>query len=350
MPLITAERLEVAAAAILEAAGVEQPVARRVAGHLVGSELAGVASHGVMRIPSYVGWVRGDQIGRRDSTEVVRELPGFVLLDGHATFGPVVVDRAIELIAPRARELGIAAAAARNASHIGRLGEYAEDLARRGLVGFICCNSQGNGQLVAPWGGREPRLATNPLAWGVPTAGDPLIIDMSTSASAEGKIRVKHRRAERIPIGWAIDSTGHDTEDPGRFYGPPMGALLAAGGHKGFGLALVVEAIAGAMTGGGCVRPGLDIAGPFNAFVLLALDPAAVGDPAVFVEGITSMLGYVTSSQPRPGETVVIPGNPELANTRRALEEGIIIDDVTWLGLVDAAVAVGLDPARLGFA
>lgn len=349
MPLITAERLEAAAAAILETAGVEQPVARRVAEHLIRSELAGVASHGVIRLPSYVEWVREGRLGRRDSTEVVRELPGFVLLDGHGTFGPVVVDRAIEMAAPRARELGIAAAAARNASHIGRLGEYAEDLAHRGLVGFICCNSQGNGQLVAPWGGREARLATNPLAWGVPTAGDPLVIDISTSAAAEGKIRVRHRRAERIPIGWAIDSSGNDIEDPDSFYGPPMGALLAAGGHKGFGLALVIEAIAGAMTGGGCVRPGLDIAGPFNAFVVLALDPAAAGDPAVIVDGITSMLGYVTSSQPRPGQTVVIPGNPEFANTRRELEEGIIIDDSTWQGLVEAAVAVGLDPARLRF-
>src|SRR5258708_23813627 len=254
MPFMAADKVKALSVRLFEAAGVSEAVAERVASHLVESNLAGMDSHGIMRLPSYIEWAQNGTVVLDDRVEVLQDKGATVMLDGHATFGPVAAMRAAEIAVSKARQFGIGLVTGREVSHIGRLGEYVDVIARQGLIGFACANLQGGGQAVAPWGGRDVRLRTNPMAWGIPTRADPIILDMATSASSEGKVRIKRRRGQQIPPGCAVDAEGSSITDPAAFYGPPAGALLAAGGHKGYGLAIVGDVLAGGNGGGGAAE------------------------------------------------------------------------------------------------
>src|SRR5258708_25530512 len=209
MPVISADKLKALSIRIFTAAGVNPEVAERVASHLVESNLVGMDSHGVMRLPTYVEWVKNGTVACDNRIEVLQDKGATVMLDGHTTFGPVAAAYAAELAVTKARQFGIGLVTARDVSHIGRLGEYVDTIAHQGLIGFACANLQGAGQGVAPWGGRDGRISTNPMAWGIPTTTDPIILDMATSASSEGKVRIKRRRSQPIPQGWALDAAGY---------------------------------------------------------------------------------------------------------------------------------------------
>src|SRR5262249_11978567 len=207
----------------------------------------------------------------------------------------------------------------------------------------MCCNAPGAGEGVAPWGGEDDRLGTNPLAWGVPTGGDPMVLDMATSAASEGKIRVKSRRHEKLPDGWAINVEGNPVTDASDFYGPPMGAILSAG-HKGYGFALVVDILAGAITGGGCARPVDHLHTPINGFVVMAINVALFSAFSEFTAAVDGLFRYVKSSTPlHPGGRVLIPNELETNERRRRLAEGIELDDETWQQIVEAARSVGIE-------
>jgi uncharacterized oxidoreductase len=300
-------------------------------------------SHGVIRIPSYLVGLQEETIAKDDRIKVLTDQSAVALLDGQYTFGPVTASRAVNMALLKAQEFGIGFVAVRNSSHTGRLGEYVEDIARKGFVGFMCSNAQGAGQLVAPWGAKEPRLSTNPMAWGVPTGSDPMVLDMATSAASEGKIRVKLRRQEKIPAGWAIDANGYTVTDPSQFYGPPIGAILSAG-HKGYGLALVVEVLAGALTGGGCVRPIDYLHTTQNSFVVMAIDINLFHALHEFTAVVDGLLAYVKTASPLdPDGKVLFPNEPEINERRRRLAEGIPLDDETWQQIVQAALGVGIE-------
>lgn len=344
MPTKSADELVRLAVQLFEAVGVDSSVAIPTAEHFVNSNLAHVDSHGIIRVPDYVSWVQKGIVAPNDRIEIVQEHGATVLLDAHSTFGPVVAGRAGALAVEKASAFGIGLAAARNSAHIGRLGAYVEEIARQGFIGYMCSTAQGGGQLVAPWGGREPRLSTNPLAWGIPTGGNPLVIDMATSATAEGKVRVKRRRGEKIPEGWAIDARGNAVTDPADFYGPPMGVLLAAAGHKGYGLALAVEALAGAMTGGGTVRPEAVVDWPLSSFVILALDTGLFVSRSEFASTLDDVVSYVKSATPLDGGTsVMVPGEPEARAREAQLEAGIFIEEDTWQRVQATAKSLGVD-------
>jgi len=343
MPNISPEELRHLTLDIFKEAGVELAVAERVADHLVDSNLVGMDSHGVLRIPSYIKWLREEQIARDDRIEILQEHRATVLLDAHATFGPMAALRAANLAVNKAREYGIGFVAVRNSSHTGRLGEYVEHIAREGCVGFMCCNAQGAGQVVAAWGGKEPRLSTNPLAWGIPTSGEPMVLDMATSSASEGKIRMKWRRREKLPDGWAISAEGHPVTDPSDFYGPPMGAILSQG-HKGYGLALVVDILAGAVSGGGCARPIDHVHTPMNGFVTMAINVELFRELGEFTGAVDDLLAYVKSGAAlHPEGKVLIPNELEINEHRRRLVEGIDIDNETWQQIVEAAGTVGIE-------
>ncbi len=344
MPVITADKLKRLAVHIFEAAGVDRGVAERVASHLVDANLAGVDSHGVMRLPTYIEWVKEDKVACDDRVEVLQNKGASAMLDGHRTFGPVAASRAVEISIANARQFGVGLVTVRNASHIGRLGEYAEFMARQGLIGFICGNMQGAGQLVAPWGGRDRRLSTNPMAWGVPTGADPMVLDIATSASSEGKVRVKMRRGQQIPPGWAMDSTGKMVTNPAELYGPPLGALMAAGGHKGYGLALMVEALAGALTGAGCVRPEDEIHVELQAFVVIAIDVATFTPLGDFTGMIDGLVSYVKASRQLDADVeILVPNDPEIREREQRLANGIYIEEDTWGRIEATAHSVGVE-------
>ena len=188
----------------------------------------------------------------------MRQTAAAAVLDGHWGFGQVVMNQAVEMGLERAGNCGVAAITVKNSNHIGRLGSYVERVAEANMIGLLCANSHGGGASVAPWGGIAGRLGTNPLAGGWPDGeGGALVLDITTSVVAEGKVRVKRNRGEPVPEGWIIDAAGQPSTDPADFYDEPRGSLLPFGGvmgHKGYGLGVVVELLGGALSGAGCAR------------------------------------------------------------------------------------------------
>ncbi|NMB16370.1 MAG: Ldh family oxidoreductase [Firmicutes bacterium] len=341
---ISADELRKLSIDIFTRAGVPKPAAVRVSEHLVSSNLAGVDSHGAIRIPQYVQRIRDGEIDPSAQSEIVNETPSTALIDGHWAFGQVVAFDAVQLAIDKAKAQGISIVSVRNSTHIGRLGEYAEIMANDGLIGFIAVNGQGAGQFVAPSGARERRLSVNPMAWGIPTGrpDEPFVLDISTAAVAEGKIRVKRNRGEAIPEGWVIDAEGKPTTNPADLYGPPEGCLLPMGGHKGYGLSLVVDMLAGGLSGGGCSRPNVKRFG--NAIVIIAVDPSFIRPGQEVAEAVGSLIDYVKSAQPaKEGAKVMVPNEIELQTRRQRLAEGIEIEDETWNSIAATARELGIE-------
>ena len=206
-----------------------------------------------MRIPSYLDCLRKGRRRAGAALTAIRESPGIFVGDAHWGFGQTQAQRLTRRLIDMARATGLAVGTLVHSCHVGRLGEYCEMAADAGLVSMMMVNTHGHARRVAPPGGKAPRLGTNPLAIGVPAPGGPLILDFGTSATAEGKVRVKRIAGQTCPDGWLLDSEGRPTNDPNTLYGNPPGTILPMGGdqaYKGFGLGLMVEIFAGALSGG----------------------------------------------------------------------------------------------------
>ena len=332
----SAEHLYKLVRKIFRRRGVSSTDTTAVTNVLVEANLRGHDSHGVVRIPQWVKGLEAGAINARCDPKVIRETPATALIDGDLGLGPVVAMVALECAAGKAREAGIGMVSVRRASHIGMLQYYTRHLAARGLIGMAMTNTAPG---VAPFGGIDPVLGTNPLSCAVPTPGAPIVLDMSTSVVARGKIVLARRRGEAIPEGWAIDAEGNPTTDPKAAL---AGALLPAGGAKGSGLAIIIDALTGALAGAEVARSVkgtlvMDQEGSKGDF-FLAIDPGAVGERDAFL-GLTGKLGDdVRASRPAPGvNKVMLPGEPEDACRQRRLAEGIPIDDDLFGELEDLA-------------
>jgi uncharacterized oxidoreductase len=236
--------------------------------------------------------------------------------------------------------------ALRNAGHLGRIGDWPLMLARDGLFSLHFVNTTGAGILVAPYGGTQRRLSANPIAAGVPTAGPPMILDMSTCTVAEGKLRVALNKGAEVAEGCIIDSAGRPTTDPRVFYGDPPGAILPIAGHKGHGLSVLCEVLAGALTGGGCSNPRETRVA--NNMLSIFLDPGFFGSEEEFAAEARRFLEHVKSSAPAvPGGEILAPGEPERRTRAARLRDGIELDDTTWGQLRDACRLVGLPDGRV---
>src|SRR5690242_2901003 len=253
---IDAAELRGFVAAAFAAADSSAEEAAIVAAHLVDANLAGHDSHGVIRVPKYLDWhARGMVLANRHA-RVVKDSACNALIDGQFGYGQVIGREAMAIAVDKARRSGLCAVSIRNAGHLGRIGAWAEQVAAAGLASIHFVNTSGFGILVAPHGGSDRRLSANPIAAGAPSSnGTALILDISTSAIAEGKIQIARNRGDTLPPGCTIDSEGKPNRDPEKFYGPPVGALLPVGGHKGYGLSMFCEIFAGALSGGGTTHP-----------------------------------------------------------------------------------------------
>jgi len=241
VPTVPAADLLTFTRALFQSAGLPTDEASTVAAALVDANLCGHDSHGVIRIDQYLKALRNGQLRAGVSLQVVHEAPAILIADGQWGFGQVQVRRLLERLVPKARAAGVTAGTLRHAGHIGRLGEYAEWVTQQGCAVLCTVNGHGLGRGVAPPGGIECRIGTNPLCLGVPTAGDPLILDISTSVVAEGKVRVAFNKGVPAPEGWLLDEQGRPTTDPGVLYREPRGSILPLGNYKGFGLGLVLD-------------------------------------------------------------------------------------------------------------
>jgi uncharacterized oxidoreductase len=344
MPTFSADVLTDFVTALFVDARVPRDEARTVAASLVGSNLRGHDSHGVMRAAQYVGFLRDGSYKPGVALKVEHETPAVVVCDGQWGFGQVQAHRLLDLILPKARTLGMAAGTVRECGHIGRLGEYAERAASEGLVLIATVNNCGAGQRVAPPGGIEPRLGTNPLCAAVPTAGEPVVLDFGTSVVAEGKVRVHHISKRPVPDGWLLDPQGLPTTDASVLYNAPLGSILPMGGaqaYKGFGLALVLDMLAGGLTGGRSSHAGAPAA-KGNNVVFIALDAGLFAGRDALVREASQLVEYVRATPRAPGvEAITLPGDPERRTLAQRSSQGIPLEDAHWGRLVELAESLG---------
>ncbi len=316
-----------------------------VAGGVARANLAGHDSHGLIRLEQYARMVREGQIVPGAPTAVVHEKAGAALLDGGWNFGQVVATRAVELGIRKARECGTATVCVRHANHLGRLGEYTLMAAEQGFVALGGVNNHGRGVLVAPFGGSDGRLATNPISIASPGADHPLLLDITTSVVAEGKVRIKRNAGLPTPEGWLINNRGESTTDPADLYTEPRGAILPFGGsvaHKGYGLAVMVDVLSGALSGGGCSRGSTARLG--NAMWFTLIDVESFVPLSEFRALVEPMVRHIKASPLAPGFTeILMPGELELREEERRRREGIAIDEETWRGVVTTAEGLGVD-------
>jgi uncharacterized oxidoreductase len=337
MPNFHHLRLRKIAAGILEAAGATSQEAGIVSDALVDANLDGHDSHGIVRIPEYVVWMERGLISNGAHIHVLHETEAFAVIDGNWGWGQVVGRQAMEVAIQKAMKVGIGAVSARQCGHLGRAGDYPLMAAQRGMAAIMLLNTHGAGRLVAPWGGRERRLSANPIALSVPrSSGEHILVDISTCAIAAGKVRVALNSKKPVPEDCIIDAEGRPTTNPADFFGPPAGALLAFGGHKGYALALLSDILAGALSGAGCSRPDATRVG--NSFLAVVLDIPQFRDPKAFEADVDQLVKYVKASKLAPGFTeILIPGEPERKERPHREANGIPVDDETWRQICDTA-------------
>ena len=352
---IPAERLTALCADVFERVGSHADEAQRVARSLVGANLAGHDSHGVIRVPRYVDWVRSGDIAPNQTIERLVDTPVLAVIDGRYGFGQTVAPLAVAVGVEKAKAMGLSAISLRNAGHVGRVGEWAEMAAAAGLVSIHFVNASGS-VLVAPYGATERRLSTAPFCVGVPREGaDPVILDFATSLVAEGKVAVASRGGKPLPEGALVGPGGELSSDPAMLYGPytpagprdpslGAGAIRAFGEHKGSGLALICELLGGSLTGTGATKPGRRFA---NGMFSIYVDPARIDPAQLFEADMARYLAWFGQARTMPGHAIQSPGEPERAARARRLAEGVPLPLETWESIVAAARAVGLDAARV---
>jgi LDH2 family malate/lactate/ureidoglycolate dehydrogenase len=331
MPVFSHEYLERMTYHIYRAEGVPEDEARTVARLQVKSNLAGHDSHGVIHIPEYVERIHKGHIVPGAHFEVVDETPTTARINGNWGFGFVVTEKVMRMAIEKARTSNVAAMTIFYQSHIGRLGAYATMAAEEGMIGMITADSGAGPKSVAPFGGRESRLGTNPICMAMPSDLDgTVLLDMATSAVAGGKVSLARNRREQIPLGWVIDKDGNPTTDPAdRSRG---GAILPLGGdqgHKGFGLSFMVEALSGLLTGLGF---GIDPQGKHNDGCFVAVFKVEAFRPlADFKREMKEFAEYIKDTPPAHGfSEVLYPGEFEWRNEQQRRREGIFVEDDTW--------------------
>jgi uncharacterized oxidoreductase len=342
---VKAEPLRKVVSRIMAAGGCSPAEADCIAAHLVDSNLCGHDSHGVIRVSRYMAFLRDGKVRAGQSITVTFDGGALLQVDGNFGFGQTIGEQAMDLLAGRAKTHGIALVAIRGAGHLGRLGDWAERLAARDLVSLHFLNTTGLGLMVTPFGGTDRRLSPSPLAICVPVAGaDPILLDITTAMTAEGKLFVAKNAGKTVPEGWIIDRAGRPTTDPNDFYAG--GAILPMGGHKGSGLNILTDLLSGALSGGGCTAPG--VTRLENTMTSIAIDVARMPDRAAYTEEVRRFAAWIKGSAPAdPSQPVLVPGEMEFANRRQRGREGIPIDATTWEELIGAGIAAGLDRAEL---
>jgi uncharacterized oxidoreductase len=332
MPIFTADELRQVVHDMFSPLGASEEEIRRLQDHLVGANLAGHDSHGVRNAVTYVNLARKGHLIFGAKLDVVADTQTHAVLDGNWGLGQLMGWKAARMAASKAKNGTIAAVTLRNCSHLGRLGEYAELMAGEGVIGFLTVNGHGGAQCAAPHGGLDRRLSVNPFAYGIPGPNGPIVLDMSPTVVAGGKVAIKALRDEPAPVGWLVDSEGRPTTDPTIMGATPPGSLVPLGGHKGFGMAFVMDVLAGALTGGGCSKPSTDRWG--NSTLFMAINPSAFVGTEAFDGEVAGLVDYVKSSRLAPGfDEILVPGEPEARERIRRGNDGIYLAERTWEGL-----------------
>jgi uncharacterized oxidoreductase len=344
MPRIAADRLRTAVAALLQGAGASAQEAQTVARYSVAANLAGHDSHGVIQIPTYIDRIGKGHIVPGAPFEILRETDTTLVVDGHWGFGYVVAERVMQLTIEKARRHNVAAATVHRQSHIGRVAAYPIAAAQAGMIALMTADSGRSPKAVAPFGGREARLGTNPICIAIPSdLPAPFVIDMATSGVAVGKIKLAETRGEKIPQGWILDKDGNPTTDPADYSrGGILLPLGGAEGHKGYGLSAIVEILSGILPGLGF---GVEPTGRHNDGCFIAcFNVAALRDLATFKKEVADFAAYLKSTPPAEGFTEVLyPGEIEFRREQERMKNGIEVEDKTWQAMLALAKKFGVE-------
>ncbi len=334
MPNFTAEALTDMCLSVFQKLNIPTAEAEIVTKSMVDANRVGHDSHGVIHLPKYVRELEEGLIQPDAPTEILHESASVAVLDGNWGFGPVIATRAVELAIQKAKQTDISSVAVSRCNEAGRLGGYACLAADAEMIGLLMANDHGGGTCVAPHGGVEGRLSTNPIACAVPIEGqDPIVLDMSTSVVASGKLRVKQHQNEALPHGWLINAQGESTTNADDFYGVPPAALLPFGGavseHKGYGLSIIVDILSGALTGAGCSQDKDARVG--NGLFVLVMNVASFRGFPGFSAEIERFVRYLKSAKRTAGvDAIRVPGERGWEEQRKREREGIPIDTETW--------------------
>ena len=348
MPNILPGRLREVGFQLFEASGCTAEDARAVVEHLVESNLFGHDSHGAIRYYEYTRAIREGRFQPRAVPEVVRDKPSTAVVDAGGALGQVGATFAMNLAIEKARHNGLATVTLRNTSHVGRAGAYPLMAARhKNMIGLAFVNAGRLGYQIAPFGGLEGRLSTNPIAFAAPRPeADPILVDMTTSVVAEGKVRVAINQGVHVPDGWLIDAHGNPTTDPNDFRADPPGAILPMGGvvaHKGYSLSFVVELLGGALSGEGCAAGSRTMHS--NGVLFTVYNIEHFTELSTYYLEVEDLLKHVKSSRLAPGfKEILAPGEPEFRSAQRKESAGIEIDETTWAMICQEGRILGLDP------
>jgi len=356
---------------IYAAAGGTAAEAEAIARNLVEANLAGHDSHGVVRTERYLHWVDQGVLNFGRSLTVMTKAPGFLLLEGNHGFGQIIGPQAVQMGIEAAREHGFSLVGLCRSGHLGRIGAFAEMACAEGLVSIHFVNVA-NSVLVAPFGGRERRMSTNPVCIGVPNGGvpnggvpnggvphggDDFILDFATSKIAEGKVLVARKARKRTPPGSLIGADGLPTDDPDVLYGPAVpgkvddpragpGALAPMGEHKGSGLALACELLAGAITGSGAAMPGSYRT--HNGMLSIYIDPGLMANGHGWGGSVAAYIEHVRACTPTDPEVpVMVPGDPERKRRAERLAHGLPLAPDAWESIVRGGESKGLERAEM---
>lgn len=345
--IIAQEKLHGIALTLLRAGGSDEAEAAAVAAHLIGANLSGHDSHGVVMLSPYVKSLKNSNLKSNHRHTVVSQSGQFAVWDGKHCYGQVVARDAMQWCIDTARAQGVAIHGLRNVHHIGRVGTYGEMAAAAGLVSISFVNGYSGKPRVAPFRGKQGRYTTNPICIAVPGTATtkPVILDFATSVVALGKVRVAYNDKRQVVAGALIDAEGRPTTNPAVMYEDPIGAALPFGEHKGSGLALICDLLAGAVAGAG-VMPGETPPdhGIVNGWLTIVLDPTRLATMPFVQAEIDKMVAFVKSSPPiDPALPVLVAGEPERIAREARARDGIYIDNETWAQLVEAGRSLGVN-------
>lgn len=339
MITLTDNQLTSVGVALLKAVGVPDESARLVTRYLVDANLVGHDSHGIMRVPYYVRAIRSGRMKTDMDIEIVRETPTSAVVNGNSGIGQVVATKCMELAIKKAEEHTLGCVVVYSLGHIGRLSDYSAMAMNRGMIGITLHG--GFGGIVAPFGGVEGRLSTNPICLAMPTSDQiPFIMDFATSVVAEGKVRNKLHRGEDVPDGWIIDKEGRPSHNPKDLY--DGGAILPFGGKAGHkATALGVMAMLGGILSG---TPDKTMMGD----LFLAINIKDFIPVTDFTKRMDAVIKHIKSSKPVSGvKSVLTPGEPEMEVMKTRSTKGIEIPDGAWKNILETAKELNVDIDKL---
>ncbi|WRH26561.1 Ldh family oxidoreductase [Arthrobacter sp. JZ12] len=354
MTLYPADTVRAQILAILNAWGLPEDKAKTTAEVMVETDLSGVDSHGISMLPSYQRLIDQGKLDTRTEPEVTMRTGATAVVDGGNSLGHPTMVSAMELAIWKARESGVGVVVVRRSLHFGAAGYYARIAADAGLIGLVTTTTRT--KAVVPTRGTRPLLGTNPLAFAAPSSDPdaPFVLDMSTSTVAVNKVKVYDYLGQDLPAGWAVDEHGEPVTDSALAYSylrneehgglTPLGGTEPLASHKGFGLALMVQILAGALAGA-AFAPLKDADDADNiGHFCLAINPASFGEPAQFAQSVSQILDTLRAEPPAsPDRPVLVPGDIERQTRAERVQTGIPLSDALLSQLREICSKNGAD-------